>query len=243
MIQPWLGKQEPINDYDLPNIGHRIGVGEDIVHMILEVESKGKGFDANGVIKLFEKHVFYRNLPPHLKSKALEEGIASIKWKRDYNNNHAAFLKAYKFDKSAALKGCSWGLGQVLGENFKMLNYTSPAHMVQTFANSEAAQLNGMIDFIIHNNLADELRAMEDTTDYNELLRLARVFARVYNGPGYEKHNYHGRLVNSLKKWRNIPDTHWTPELSKKEEFFANKSITIAKEVKHKTFLQKLFGG
>jgi hypothetical protein len=193
-------------------------VGEDIVHMVLDVESRGEGFKDGMVIKLFEEHVFYRNLPQDKKNQAVKMGIAWPKWRKNYRNNHATFLKAYEFNPTAALKACSWGLGQVLGENYKMLGFKSPAAMVKAFAADEANQLEGMIDFIIGAGIDDELREMEKTTDRAKLLALASAFARRYNGPAYRKNNYHNRLVSRLIFWRGKPDTPWTPAIAKREE-------------------------
>jgi hypothetical protein len=214
---PWIGKADQIDDYDLPRIGHMIGVGEDIVHMVLDVESRGEGFKDGMVIKLFEEHVFYRNLPVSKRDQAVKLGIAWPKWRKNYKNNHATFLKAYEFNPGAALKACSWGLGQVLGENYKMLNYASPAAMVRAFAADEANQLQGMIDFIKAAGIDDELREMEKTTNRATLLQLASAFASRYNGPGYRKNNYHIRLVNRLVFWRGKPDTPWSPNMAKTE--------------------------
>ena len=58
-----------------------------------------------------------------------------------------------------------------------------------------------MITFIINAGLDDELRRHD-----------WRGFARGYNGSGYEKHNYHGRLAAAYAKWAKIPDTPWKRE-------------------------------
>ena len=66
---------------------------------------------------------------------------------------------------------------------------------------SEAAQLEGMVNFIKNAGLDDELRRHD-----------WRGFARGYNGPSYAKHDYHGRLARSYAKWSKIPDTPWKRE-------------------------------
>lgn len=215
---PWQGKQQKIDDYDLPRIGRKINVGEDVIHAILDVESRGRGFDNNGVIKLFEKHVFYRNLKPSLREKAVASGLATKKWQRDYKNNHSTFVKAYVFDKEAALKGCSWGLGQILGENHKLAGYDTVTQMVRNFAADEANQLEAMISFIIATGLDDELRDLENATTEAAKLKAASDFARGYNGPQYAKNNYHTRIVKQFNWWKKRPDTPWQPSMAKEEE-------------------------
>jgi hypothetical protein len=64
-----------IDDYDIPRIGHMIGVGEDEIHAVMEVEAAGSGFDKSGRLKmLFEPHVFYRNLSGEKRDAAVGRG-------------------------------------------------------------------------------------------------------------------------------------------------------------------------
>src|SRR5688500_9783150 len=71
-----------IDDYDIPRIGAMIGVGEDEVHAVLDVESAGSGFDRAGRVKmLFEPHVFYRNLPEAKRAGAVVQGLAYSAWR------------------------------------------------------------------------------------------------------------------------------------------------------------------
>lgn len=207
---PWEGKAVKIDDYDLPRIGHRIGVGEDEIHALLDVESRGTGFDRYGVIKLFEEHVMYRCLPVNQRDEAVALGIAYPEWRNNYKDHHERFLKAYAFNKDAALKACSWGLGQTLGENHIACGYNTPTQMVKAYAADEANQLEGMIQFIISNKLDDELRDHDWAG-----------FARGYNGKYYYKHNYHIRLKDRYEWWQKKPDTPWSPDMAQQEEMVA----------------------
>ncbi|WP_311409714.1 N-acetylmuramidase domain-containing protein [Methylorubrum extorquens] len=64
-----------LSDYDLPWIGHTIGVGEDDIQAVMEVEASG-GFDRLRRPKmLFEPHVLWRNL-----SGAARTHAASPTW-------------------------------------------------------------------------------------------------------------------------------------------------------------------
>jgi hypothetical protein len=205
-LYPWVGTAIKLTDYDIPRIGKIINVGEDEIHAVLDVESRGYGFDNNGVIKLFEEHVFYRNLPVAKRDKAVSLGIANKSWRKHYKNNHETFLRAYEFDKIAAMKACSWGLGQILGENHLLAGFNTVTQMVAYFAVSEANQLEGMIKFIATANLDDELRSHDWAG-----------FARGYNGKYYAKNNYDTRLAARYAFWRKKPDTKWAPEIAVKE--------------------------
>lgn len=41
-----------LTDLDLPRVGQMIGVGEDEIHAILDVEAAGSGFDSKGRPKM-----------------------------------------------------------------------------------------------------------------------------------------------------------------------------------------------
>jgi len=197
------GRAKKLDDVDLPRIGARIGVGEDELHAFMEVEAAGSGFDGQGRPKmLFEPHVFYRNLTGSKRAAAVQNGLAYAKWKAgNYpKDSYPRLEKAIEIDETAALKAASWGLGQVLGENHKMLGYETPQAMVLAFMDDEEKHVDGMVDFLISAGIDDDLRAHHWAT-----------IARVYNGPGYKTHNYDGRMHSAYQKWAKIKDTPWTP--------------------------------
>jgi hypothetical protein len=191
-----------LEDIDLPRIGARIGVGEDELHAFMDVEAAGSGFDSSGRPKmLFEPHVFYRNLTGAKREQAVKAGLAYAKWRRNYpKDSYPRLTAAMKIDEAAALKACSWGLSQILGENHKMIGYATPQAMVKAFMDDEEKHLEAMVEFIISAGIDDDLREH----------RWATV-ARIYNGPGFAEHNYHGRMAYA--KWRKVRDTPWTPGL------------------------------
>jgi hypothetical protein len=200
----YIGKAERLTDLDLPRIGALIGVGEDEIHAVLDVESRGRGFDSHGrVIALFEPHIFYRELGPGSKrDQAVMRGLAYSKWgsKAYPKDSYPIFEQAITIDETAACRSMSWGLPQIMGFNASLAGYQSPQLMISAFADSEAAQLEAMIKFILSAGLDDELRAHN-----------WRGFARGYNGAGYERHGYHTKLAAAYAKWSRIKDTPWTP--------------------------------
>lgn len=198
------GRAKRLEDIDLPRIGATIGVGEDELHAFMEVEAAGSGFDGQGRPKmLFEPHRFYRNLSGAKRDRAQREGLAYSRWgTRPYpRDSYPRLLKAMKIDENAALKSASWGLSQILGENHKIVGYPTIKGMVQAFMDDEENHLEAMVRFLIANHIDDDLR--EHRWD---------VVARVYNGPKYAKHNYHGRMKKAYAKWAGIPDTPWSPD-------------------------------
>jgi len=193
------GKAKKLTDIDIPKIGATIGVGGDEIHAVLDVETRGGGFDRQGRPKmLFEPHIFYRELGAGSKrDAAVKRGLAYKRWRRNYpKDSYPRLEKAMKIDPVAALRSASWGLGQVMGFNHSKAGYKTPQAMVQAFKVSEAAQLRGMVNFIKNSGLDDELK-----------LHDWRGFARGYNGAGYAKNGYHTKLARAYDKWSKIKDT------------------------------------
>jgi hypothetical protein len=194
------GKARRIDDIDLPRIGAKIGVGEDEVHAVIDVEASGGGFDRLGRPKmLFEPHHFWRQLGPGPKrDQAVKEGLAYPTWgtKPYPKDSYPRLLQAMAIDKDKALRSASWGMGQIMGFNCQAAGYPNAETMVRAFADDEEAQLEAMVAFIVTNELDDELRAHD-----------WRGFARGYNGPAYAKHGYHTKLAAAYAKWAKIKDT------------------------------------
>jgi hypothetical protein len=193
------GQAKRLEDIDLPMIGREIGVGEDEVHAILDVESAGSGFDKQGRPKmLFEPHIFWRELGAGPKrDMAAAQGLAYPKWKRNYPaDSYPRLARAIAIDENAALRSASWGLGQIMGFNCYMAGFDTAKAMVQAFMEDEDAHLRAMINFIRIAGLDDELRRHDWVG-----------FARGYNGAGFAKNGYDRKLAKAFTKWQGIRDT------------------------------------
>jgi hypothetical protein len=197
------GAAKRLDDLDLPRLGARLGVGEDEIHAFLDVETRGHGFDAKGrPIILFEPHIFYRQLPKAARAKAVNAGLAySRQGEKPYPaDSYPRLIAAMKIDEDAALKSASWGLGQVLGVNYKDAGYPTVQQFVMAMMDDEEKQLEASVNFILANKLDDELRAHDWAG-----------FAKGYNGSGYAKNRYDAKLADAFRKWSRIKDTPWQP--------------------------------
>lgn len=200
----FIGSATKLADTDLPRLGSLIGVGEDEVHAFLDVETNGGGYDREKRPKmLFEPHKFYAHTSGEARSRAVAAGVAYARQgERPYPaDSYPHLLIAIEIDEAAALKSASWGIGQVLGENYVAAGFDSVQNMVACMVSGgEAAQLGAAIAFIKTNHLDDELRAHNWP-----------AFARGYNGPGYSKNGYDVKLAAAYKKWAAIRDTPYPP--------------------------------
>lgn len=200
----WTGPARKLTDRDLPRVGHFIGVGEDEIHAVIDVEAAGSGFDSKNRVKmLFEPHIFWRELGPGPKrDRAADLGLARPRWIRDYpRDSYPRLEQAMQIDLDAAMNSASWGMGQIMGFNHKLAGYPTAERMANAFRESEGVQLEAMIRFIQNTGLDAALR----THDWH-------AFARGYNGKGYRKNNYHTKLANAYARWSRIRDTPWSPD-------------------------------
>src|SRR4029450_4742885 len=92
--------------------------------------------------------------------------------------------------RPAAPRSASWGLGQVMGENFKAAGFLDVEPMVAAFVESENAQLEGMARFIAAIGADKHLRAHNGP-----------AFAAAYNGPAYAQNSYDERLRAAHQKY------------------------------------------
>ncbi|WP_287283649.1 N-acetylmuramidase domain-containing protein [Mesorhizobium sp.] len=103
---------------------------------------------------------------------------------------------ACAIDETAALRSASWGLGQVLGENFRAAGFLTVQAMVEAMMADEALQLAAAVNFIAANRLDGRLRKHDWAG-----------FAKGYNGASYAKNAYDIRLAEAFRKWSGIRDT------------------------------------
>lgn len=161
------------------------------VKAVAEIESLGKGFYADGFpVILFERHVFrkytqgrYNKSHPHLSGAAGNYGASG-------QNQRNKFNEAFALNPIAAMKSCSWGKFQIMGFNHAVCGFDSVGEFVDAMKKSEGEQLLAFVNFVINNNLADELRKKNWAK-----------FAKGYNGAGYKKNNYDVKLAAAYRKY------------------------------------------
>jgi len=180
-----------ISDTDLCRNAKRLRTGVAEIKTFLTVETKNKGFDAQDrPLILFERHHFHRltrgkyskDHPDISNPVAGGYGTSASQYGR--------FSKAFELDPDAAMKSASWGLGQVMGFNHLVAGYSTVGQFVDAMKESEGKQLDAAVNFIIHNDLDDELR----THNW-------KGFAKGYNGAGYKKNQYDTKLEKAYAKF------------------------------------------
>ncbi|HMF96370.1 MAG TPA: N-acetylmuramidase domain-containing protein [Vicinamibacterales bacterium] len=185
----FVGRSNPLTSNGMATVATNLSVGVQELWTVLNVETSGCGFlpDRRPEI-LYERHIFHR-----LTGARFDDGDLSDPTAGGYGaggaHQYDRLAAAMKLDRGAALQSASWGLGQVLGENFKVAGFPSVDEMIQAMSDSEDTQLVAVGAFIVGNRL-DRALATHDWAS----------FARGYNGPAFATNLYDVRLRGEFQK-------------------------------------------
>jgi hypothetical protein len=178
---------------DYQNAARQLGVEVAAVKAVVDVECSGAGFLADGRVKiLFEAHWFdsytkgkFRRSHPNISS-AIWNPKLYLGGSREYQRLELA----KSLVPSAALMSTSFGIGQIMGFNYKNCGCNSVESFVADMQVSEGRQLAAMCEFIRHQGLVAALKKH----DWN-------AFAYTYNGEAYRKNAYHLKLAAAYQKY------------------------------------------
>lgn len=189
-----------ITPLDIQRAANDLGVSRAKVMSIMATEvnwPKKSGYlpDRRPII-LFERHRMYKYLGQKdkaLQQRAFRERSDICNAQRGgYIGNAAEWkrmMDAAKYDVGCAYMSASWGLFQIMGDNYESMKYPTVFHMVRAMAASEGDQLNALVRFIKANgHIWTALKAGD----------WAKV-ARGYNGPAYG--DYDKRMLANYNKF------------------------------------------
>lgn len=176
-----------------------VGATAPALWAVLSTETSGCGFLADGRPKiLFERHVFHRLTGGRFDG---EDADVSAPTAGGYGaggaHQYVRLQAAMLLDEDAALESASWGLGQIMGGNFKAAGFAGVREMVIAFRDGEDAQLGGMTAFVSAGGMGRTLAAKDWA-----------AFARLYNGPNYARNDYDGKLGHfcGIYEAQGVPD-------------------------------------
>ncbi len=186
---------------EIEAVAQRTGLPVHEVLAVTSVETGGHAFaDVHGQKKpliRFEGHYFWnrlKNFPPKLHD-ARELGLASPKAghvrnpKSQQERWDSLLTPAMLIDREAAIESTSWGVGQVMGAHWRRLGFPSADAFKAKAEEGLSGQIEIMLDFIISD---PALKKALERHDW-------RTFARIYNGPGYQKWAYDKKLEKAYK--------------------------------------------
>ena len=197
----FAGKGRPLDDAAMQSAIEALGMSAandmPVLWSVLTVESRGFGFlnDRRPKI-LFERHIFHRETGGRFAASAPDLSAQTSGGYIGGTAEYDRLARALKLCRDAglgdepALRSASWGLGQVMGFNAIAAGFTSAADLARQMAESEAAQLAGMVGFIRSEKLDAKLKARDWTG-----------FAKKYNGPGFAQFQYDLKLKSAFEKF------------------------------------------
>lgn len=159
---------------------------------IAEIEAGPEGaFQPDGAPTiLFERHVFHRLTRGFLDSAAPDLSNPLPGGYGSYGSQHTRLQRAIALDREVALKSCSWGLYQIMGENHAAAGFPVLQRFVTAMYRSVDDHLRALVMFIwCDGRLVDAVRAKDWTS-----------FAYVYNGPAYRKNRYAERIDEAYER-------------------------------------------
>src|SRR6201995_1072535 len=120
MAQDFVGRSRALSRTGFSTVGQTLSVKAPALWSVLSVETSGCGFLADRRPQiLFERHYFHQ-----LTGGRFDDGDISDPPAGGYCPSGAPqcdrLAGAIALDRTAALKSASWGLGQIMGDNFKM---------------------------------------------------------------------------------------------------------------------------
>ena len=181
----------------------RLGVEVAALRAILEKESSGSGFNADGTPKiLYERHIMYRRLVANRGQRVADTYKAtqpSLVYPVGYGaggyGKYSAQPKkleaAAKIDRTSALESCSWGIAQIMGYHWKLCGFSSVQGFVNAMYKSEDAQFEVFVKFLEGAGIVPYLKKLD----------WAGVALR-YNGSNYKQNNYDKDLAKYYKKFK-----------------------------------------
>ncbi len=190
MAVSFVGRSRALSKTGFATVGQSLAVKAQEIWAVLAVETSGCGFLADRRPQiLFERHYFHQ-----LTGGRFDDGDISDPTAGGYGASGAhqydRLSRAIAKDRAAALRSTSWGLGQIMGDNFAAAGFADVETMVAAMVDSEDAQLLGVGAFLQSSGLDLPLHAHDWAS-----------FARGYNGPDFAKNHYDVSLRGEFQKY------------------------------------------
>lgn len=156
----------------------------------------------------FEGHYFDRRLAGAAREEARRQGLASpeaggVKNPASQAARWKLFARASAIDAKAARESTSWGIGQVMGAHWAWLGYGNAEALVAEARSGLRGQLRLMARYIDKAGLAPALRGHDWA-----------AFARGYNGPGFRKNDYDGKLARAYARYARAASLDESPSVA-----------------------------
>jgi hypothetical protein len=161
------------------------------IRAVAKVESSRAAFDdRDRPTILYERHLFHRLTGGRFDGQS-DLSNPEAGGYGTFASQYGKLERAYALDADAALKACSWGMFQILGQNHAASGFATVVDYVKAMCQSESAHLKAFVSFIKSNS---SMRAALRERDWPG-------FARLYNGPQYHRNRYDERMAEAYSQF------------------------------------------
>lgn len=194
-----------LKESDLKAAAKELDVPVALIKAFSEVESRGQSFftkDGKQVpAMLFERHIMRRrllhrnlNLLVEIAHKERPDLVNSLTGGyRGGLHEVTRLYKAMELNPDSALESASYGRYQIMGFHWESLGYSSVQEFYDKMSKNEGEHLVALTAFIKVNKALHNAMKKKDW----------REIARRYNGPAYEKNDYHNKLEQAYNRFLN----------------------------------------
>ena len=197
------GAALPLVIADYAEAAKQLGVEAAAIRAVATVESGGRtGFDARKrpVIR-YENHIFrsltkgrYDRTHPDLSApygSAQYRSTHRFGGTKYADEQWALLEAAFALAPDQAVMACSWGMFQVMGENYRSIGWTDLQQFVKDMGQSANQHLRAFLGFCRHAGLVPYLAHHQWAS-----------FAQGYNGPSYRQNHYDTFLAKYYAQYR-----------------------------------------
>ena len=162
---------------------------------LLDGDPNGSFDEYDRPLILYERHVFARCTDPKGKYDVAHPDLSGFRKPYGpggygkYAAQYEKLERAYALDPEAALKACSWGMFQILGENYAACGFGDVESFVTKMCRSEESQLDILCTFINGNQRLLNALRREDWVG----------FSYNYNGEDYRRYEYDTKFVTAFE--------------------------------------------
>lgn len=198
VLAMFANRQAPrVTEAELQGFADRLGCTLRQLRTVALVESGGGGFDADGRPRiLWERHYFWKRL--RLKIPLISDpapgGYTLDANRNGINDSWEKLATACCTAPGWAFESASWGKFQIMGAWWAKLGYASAIEFAWAMRESEAAHYEALVRYCETFGLVPAIRAISG----NPVTCVP--FAKGYNGAGFRKFNYDGKLAEAWRK-------------------------------------------
>lgn len=193
-------KSDKLTDADMIKAAIELNVELAVIKAIKTVECNGVGMKNGIPTMLFEGHVFWKQLvarginpAKYLKGN---ENILYRNWTKKYYtgsniSEYKRLQKAIKINEAAAYESASYGMFQIMGNNYKICGYKSAKDFFNDLCKREDAHFESFIKFIKAKGIVPYMQQKNWTQ-----------IAYRYNGSGYKANKYDTKLLQAYNRYK-----------------------------------------